>query len=140
MLCLMRTGDVARKAGVNAETLRYYEQRGLLQTPPRSPSGYRDYPASAVDRLRFVKRAQQLGFTLAEIAELLHLNDGGPASCDAARSLAEARRSDLECRIADLQRMRDSLDQLIASCDRPRANRRCALLAAIAHNPDRSAR
>lgn len=136
----MRTNEIASQAGVNAETLRYYEQRGLLQPPPRTPSGYRDYPAAAVDLLRFVKRAQELGFTLDEIKELLHLNDGGPAGCDAARALAEARRSDLDGRITDLQRMRDSLDRLITSCDRPRATRRCALLQAIESNTESAQR
>jgi MerR family transcriptional regulator, mercuric resistance operon regulatory protein len=80
----MRTHEVADRAGVNAQTLRYYERRGLLSAPPRSPSGYRDYPASAVRVLRFVKRAQELGFTLTDVAELLSLAEGGPRSCDRA--------------------------------------------------------
>jgi DNA-binding transcriptional MerR regulator len=116
---------------VNSETLRYYERRGLLNEPPRTTGGYRDYPISAVEVLRFVKRAQELGFTLDEVEELLHLDDGGPDSCDAARALAEHRRDDLVTRIGDLQRMHDSLSELVATCDLPRAHRRCALLAAV---------
>lgn len=131
----MRTSEVAGRAGVNAETLRYYERRGLLDEPPRTAGGYRDYPAAAVELLRFIKRAQDLGFTLDEVEELLHLDDGGPDSCDAARALAEARKADLDARIADLQRMRDSLSDLIATCDLPRADRSCALLAAIENQP-----
>lgn len=127
----MRTSQLADRAGVNSETLRYYERRGLLDAPPRTLGGYRDYPVSAVGLLRFVKRAQELGFTLDEVEELLHLDDGGPDSCDAARALAEHRRADLAARIADLQRMHDSLAELVATCDLPRPDRRCALLEAI---------
>lgn len=130
--------------GVNAETLRYYERRGLLDHPPRTSGGYRDYPAGAVALLRFIKRAQELGFTLDEVEELLHLDGGGPDSCGAARALAEARHADLQARITDLQRMSDSLAELIGTCDLPRSDRSCALLEAIEnhtpHEPDRSHR
>lgn len=127
----MRTSELAGQVGVNAETLRYYERRGLLEEPPRTSGGYRDYPVSAVRLLRFVKRAQELGFTLDEVEELVHLDDGGPEGCDSARALAERRRDDLAERIRDLQRMHDSLAALVARCDLPRADRRCALLEAI---------
>lgn len=127
----MRTREVAGRAGVNPETLRYYERRGLLLEPPRTPGGYRDYPTSAVQLLRFVKRAQELGFSLDEVEELLHLDAGGPDSCDAARALAEARRADLQARITDLERMRTSLTELIATCEQPRDRRSCALLEAL---------
>lgn len=128
----MRSSELAQRASVNTETLRYYERRGLLQLPPRTPGGYRDYPPAAVELLRFIKRAQELGFTLDEVEELLHLNAGGPDSCDAARELAQSRRADLETRIVDLQRMHDSLTDLIATCELPAADRACALLDAIA--------
>ena len=124
----MRTSEVAGMAGVNSQTLRYYERRGLLAQPPRSRSGYRDYPAQAVGLLRFVKRSQELGFTLAEIAELLRLADGGPDSCDRARALAEAHTAELDRKIADLTRMRAALGELMATCERPRASRSCPLL------------
>ena len=84
----MRTGQVARQSGVNIQTLRYYERRGLLQAPPRRPSGYREYTSQAVEVVRFVKRAQELGFNLDEVESLLDLAAGGPASCDKARGLA----------------------------------------------------
>jgi Hg(II)-responsive transcriptional regulator len=132
----MRTSELAGRAGVNTETLRYYERRGLLIEPPRTPGGYRDYPAATVDLLRFIKRAQELGFTLDEVEELLHLDTGGPKSCDAARALAEHRRADLEARIRDLQRMHDSLADLVATCDLPHADRNCALLESIDHRPE----
>jgi len=127
----MRTSQVAEKAGVNSETLRYYERRGLLERPPRTPGGYRDYPTSAVELLRFIKRAQELGFTLEEIAELLHLDSGGPDSCQAARALAEARKADLDARIADMRRMSSSLGELIGTCELPRSDRSCPLLEAL---------
>jgi Hg(II)-responsive transcriptional regulator len=127
----MRTGELAGKAGVNTETLRYYERRGLLDRPPRTSGGYRDYPGDSVELLRFIKRAQELGFALDEVEELLHLNHGGPDACDTARALAEQRKHDLETRISDLQRMRDSLADLVATCDLPRADRSCALLEAL---------
>jgi DNA-binding transcriptional MerR regulator len=127
----MRTSQVAGRAGVNTQTLRYYERRGLLPEPPRSPAGYRDYPVSAVGLLRFVKRAQQLGFTLAEVAGLLELADGGPDSCRRARALAEAQAAALDAKIAGLQRMRASLGELLATCQRPRPGRSCPLTQAI---------
>lgn len=132
----MRTSELAGRVGVNAETLRYYERRGLLAAPPRTPGGYREYPVATVGLLRFIKRAQELGFTLDEVDELLHLDSGGPESCDAARALAEDRRADLADRIRDLQRMHDSLAELVATCDLPREDRRCALLAAIGEVSD----
>lgn len=132
MLGVMRTGEVALRAGVNTQTLRYYERRGLLPEPPRSGSGYREYPAGTVGVLGFVKRAQRLGFTLAEIEELLDLAQGGPEACDQARALAQAHAAQLERKIADLQQMRASLCQLAATCGRPRADRSCPLLQALA--------
>lgn len=127
----LRSGQVAHAAGVNLETLRYYERRGLLVEPPRSPSGYRDYPVSAVRVLRFVKRAQELGFTLADVEVLLSLANGGPRSCDQARALAQSQMAELDRKITDLQRMRAALGELVATCERPRADRSCPLLEAI---------
>lgn len=127
----MRTAELAGRAGVNTQTLRYYERRGLLAQPPRSRSGYRDYPDRAVGQLRFVKRAQELGFTLGQIEGLLELADGGPDSCEQARAVAQAQVADLDRKIADLARMRASLAELAATCDRPRADRSCPLLQAI---------
>lgn len=134
----MRTSEVAIRAGVNVQTLRYYERRGLLDPPPRSSSGYRAYSVDAIEVIRFVKRAQQLGFTLNEVEELLQLADGGPDNCDAAREVAQARVDDLAAKIADLRRMHDSLRQLVTTCGRPRGDRECPLLDAIrpASDPD----
>jgi Hg(II)-responsive transcriptional regulator len=127
----MRTGELAAQAGVNVQTLRYYERRGLLPEPARRNSGYRVYGPEAVRIVRFVKRAQELGFGLREAETLLGLAAGGPESCDAARELAEDKMDELDRRIADLRAMRDSLHRLTTTCARPRADRDCPLLHAI---------
>jgi MerR family mercuric resistance operon transcriptional regulator len=124
----MKTGEVAAQAHVNSQTLRYYERRGLLPKPARSASGYRDYGDDAVRMVRFVKRAQQLGFTLDGIEDLLHLVGGGPDSCDEARAMARSRIDDLQLRIDELARMRDALTRLIETCGDTRAERQCPIL------------
>ena len=124
----MRTSEVATQAQVNTQTLRYYERRGLLPEPERTRSGYRAYTPDAVRVVRFIKRAQQLGFTLDDIEDLLHLAQGGPASCEETRSMARTRITDLQRRIDELVGMRDALGCLIDTCDQPRAERDCPIL------------
>ncbi|MPZ81937.1 MAG: MerR family DNA-binding protein [Actinophytocola sp.] len=125
----MLTAEVARRAGVNTQTLRYYERRGLLPDPGRrcGCSG----PADAVRIGRFVKRPQDLGFTLTEIEALLDLAEGGPDSCHAARDLAGEKITQLDGKIASLVAMRDSLHRLRDTCTRPRADRECPLLHSL---------
>ena len=127
----MRTSEVAARARVNPQTLRYYERRGLLPEPERSASGYRAYGPQAVRLVRFIKRAQDLGFTLDDIELLLHLSEGGPEGCDAARELATAKISDLDARIADLQAMREGLARLVQTCEQPRERRHCPILVQV---------
>jgi Hg(II)-responsive transcriptional regulator len=127
----VRSSEVAAQAQVNTQTLRYYERRGLLPEPERTASGYRAYSVDAVRLVRFVKRAQQLGFTLNDIEELLHLAGGGPASCEAAKTMARTRIADLERRIQELAGMRDALVRLVDTCERPRKERDCPLLHEI---------
>lgn len=127
----MRTGEVANEAGVNLQTLRYYERRGLLPEPPRRASGYRTYEPTAVRIVRFIKWAQELGFSLDEVESLLELAEGGPENCDGARELAEGRMAELDRRIADLSAMRSSLQRLVATCAMPRPERDCPLLRSI---------
>jgi DNA-binding transcriptional MerR regulator len=119
---------------VNTQTLRYYERRGLLPEPDRSLSGYRAYTADAVRTVRFIKRAQRLGFTLDDIEDLLHLAAGGPDGCDSARSMADARIADLDHRIGELRTMRDALGRLVTTCDQPRDQRECPILLEIVHD------
>jgi DNA-binding transcriptional MerR regulator len=133
-LAQMKTGEVAEMAGVNLQTLRYYERRGLLPEPPRRESGYRIYGPEAVRIVRFIKRAQQLGFSLDKVESLLDLAAGGPEGCDAAQELAQHRIQELDRRIADLRAMRDSLDRLVTTCSMPRPERECPLLQCIGSN------
>lgn len=127
----MRTAQAAERAGVNPQTLRYYERRGLLPAPARSQAGYRRYSAETVHIVRFIKRAQELGFTLSEAESLLHLADGGPEACEEANALAGQKIAELSRRITDLTRMREALVQMRSTCDRPRPDRECPLLQAI---------
>src|SRR5947208_17062014 len=113
---ILTIGQVARQAGVGVETVRFYEREGLLEEPARRESGYRQYEEGAVFRLRFIRRAKELGFTLREIAELLALRDDPDASRADVRQRAEAKVADIEARIRDLQRMRDALSRLTAAC------------------------
>jgi Hg(II)-responsive transcriptional regulator len=129
----MRTAQVAQQAGVNTQTLRYYERRGLLPDPGRTHAGYRTYGPDAVRVVRFVKRAKELGFTLAEIETLLDLADGGPASCETTRRLATEKITELDGKIASLRAMRTSLARLAGTCAKPRAERDCPLLHSLDH-------
>ena len=122
---------MADRAGVNVQTLRYYERRGLLPAPARRRTGYRVYGADAVRIVRFIKRSQQLGFTLSEVESLLHLAGGGPESCEAGARLAYQKISELDDKIAQLYAMRDALQQLLDTCERPARERECPLLHAL---------
>src|SRR6266496_2596410 len=117
---IMRIGEVADAAGVTVETLRFYERRGLLPAPARTGSGYRDYPDRAVAVVLFVRHAQQLGFTLDDIAGMLHLAAGGPDNCDTVRELAQTKVDQITEKINLLDAMRAALGQLVATCERPR--------------------
>lgn len=122
-------GRVARAAEVNVETIRYYHRRGLLGQPAKPPSGRRRYSGEAVRRVRFIKRAQQLGFTLEEVKGLLRLEDG--RSCDETRLLAEEKLAAIEQRLSHLARVRRLLKGLIAECTGTRRPRPCPIIAAL---------
>ncbi len=117
-------GRLAKEAGVNLETVRFYERRGLLPRPPRSASGYRLFPAEAARRLRFIRRAQELGFSLKEIGELLSLRVSRRTTSSAIRARAEAKIADIQEKIASLESMKKTLQKLTKVCDG------CAPLAA----------
>jgi MerR family transcriptional regulator, mercuric resistance operon regulatory protein len=122
-------GRLAKAAGVNIETIRYYQRRGLLDEPSKPLGGYRRYAPSAATRVRFIKRAQQLGFTLEEVTGLLRLEDG--QSCRETRLLAEHKLELIETRITDLTRMRRLLKGLIAECGEGRRARSCPIIATL---------
>src|SRR3974390_279474 len=112
----MWMSDAAEQAGVNVQTIRYYERRGLLPPPPRGTSGYRDLPPDTVRRVRFIKRAQDLGFSLDEIAELLELRSDSVRNRRRVRGVAEQRLQQVERKIADLGAIRDVLRMLVHRC------------------------
>jgi MerR family mercuric resistance operon transcriptional regulator len=109
-------GRLAKQAGVNLETVRFYERRGLLPRPPRSSSGYRLFPAEAARRLRFIRRAQELGFSLKEIGDLLSLRVSRRTTKAAIRARAEAKIADIEARIRSLESMKKTLRKLTNAC------------------------
>src|SRR5258708_4575713 len=110
-------GRLAKEAGVNLETVRFYERRGLLPRPPRSSSGYRLFPAEAARRLRFIRRAQELGFSLKEIGELLSLRVSRKTTSAAIRARAEAKIGDIDAKIRSLESMKKTLRKLTNACD-----------------------
>ncbi len=113
---LLRTAEVATLAGVNVETLRYYERRGLLEEPPRDSAGYRRYPEAAVGRVQQIKVLQHLGFSLDDIASLLALSTDSPLTCEELSQLARVKLGIIEAKLADLQGIRDSLVEIVHSC------------------------
>lgn len=127
----LSTGELAERCDVNVQTLRYYERRGILPEPPRTESGYRRYPPSAAARVRFVKRAQRLGFSLARIEELLDLRVRPDPACDEARARAVALREEIDGKLAELERMRRTLDELIAACETGPEAGECPILETL---------
>ncbi|MFQ5514866.1 MAG: heavy metal-responsive transcriptional regulator [Myxococcota bacterium] len=127
----LRIGEVARRTGVSVETVRYYEREGLLDPPARRPSGYRIYTQEAVRRIRFVKRAQQLGFPLRGIRELLALRRNPEGRAGDVKSAAALLVTEIEGRIRKLTRMRDSVQALERSCDGSGPVTGCSILEAL---------
>ncbi len=127
----LQTGEVATAAGVNVQTLRYYERRGLLAEPERTAAGYRRYEPEAVHIVRFIKGAQELGFSLDEIEQLLRLRDDRVSSCEEVQALAEAKIETIAEKIRQLSALRDALHALVRSCERGDTDRDCPILEAI---------
>jgi Hg(II)-responsive transcriptional regulator len=124
-------GQVAAEAAVNIQTIRYYERRGLFAAPRRTASGYRQYTEDAVSRLRFIRHAQELGFSLKEIQELLGLRVRNSAACDTVARKTRQKISVVQQRIADLQRMQRTLERLAAACAARRPTDECPILEAM---------
>lgn len=124
----LTVSQFAATAEVGVETVRFYQRKGLLQTP-EPDGGIRRYGDEAIRRLRFIRRAQEAGFTLNEIGELLHLDSG--LDQQRARELAKKRISQLDSRIAEMQRARDSLEKLAGECAKGGSSRPCAILSAF---------
>lgn len=125
-------GQASKLAGVNRETLRYYEREGIIEPPERKDSGYRIYPPTIVKRLRFIKRAQGLGFSLKEISELMALrNDAQVAKCSEVKQYAQNKVESIENKLKDLKRIRKRLMELIAVCDEENPLNICPILDAF---------
>ena len=125
----MTIGAVAKAAGVNVETVRYYQRRGLLDEPSKPPGSHRRYSSVAVQRLGFIRRAQQLGFSLDDAKRLLEMADG--THCREARILAEKKFELIEIQIARLEKMRSELEVLIKACRANRSRKDCPLIDAL---------
>jgi len=121
-------GHLAKAAEVNLETVRYYQRIGLIDEPAKPAQGYRIYPPQTITRIRFIKRAQQLGFKLQEIAQLLQLGDG---KCEDVRSRAEQKRQQIDQQISDLNKLRNTLDELINTCHSNNKNTQCPIIETL---------
>ena len=126
-------GRLAKAAGLNVETIRYYQRRGLLEEPQKPLGGHRRYSSRDIFRLGFIRRAQQLGFSLDEVKALLEISDG--RSCGEARAVAERRFAVIESRIAELTAMRRQLRSLITACADNRSRSSCPLIDSLSR-PD----
>jgi Hg(II)-responsive transcriptional regulator len=122
-------GRLARAANVGIETIRYYQRRELLSTPDNGESTFRVYPVEMVDRIQFIRRAQELGFSLEEIGTFLRLEDG--ADRKAIRKVAADRLSEIRSKIEDLQRMEQVLSRLVSECEATGRAKPCPVIAAL---------
>lgn len=127
----MKIGEAARRTRLTVEAIRFYEKQGLIEEPPRSPSGYRQYPEGVVARLDFIQRSKELGFSLREVEELLALRDSPDARSSDVKERAEAKIRDIERKLRDLREMKEALSKLTRSCNGEGPTRECAILTAI---------
>ncbi|HUQ61640.1 heavy metal-responsive transcriptional regulator [Lentzea sp.] len=112
----MRVAELAREVGVPPDTVRYYERAGLLKPPPRTSSGYRQYPSSAADRIRFIRDCQRLGLKLREISSLLAVRDTGECPCEPAEELLRRHMAEIDAEMARLARLRSDLADMVGTC------------------------
>ncbi len=124
-------GEIAKRAGIGLETVRFYERKGLIEEPPRTDSGYRQYPEDVVARLRFISRAKDLGFSLKEIAELFSLRVDPDTTCADIKRRAEAKITTIEEKIRDMQGIQGALSKLAASCSGSGPAGDCPILEAL---------
>jgi DNA-binding transcriptional MerR regulator len=128
----MKIGELAQRTGVGIDTVRFYERQGLLPQATRLASGYRTYAESDVRRLRFVRRAKTLGFSLAQVRELLALSDRRDGDMAGLRDVARAHLADVRMRLEELERIRAGLEALVAACPGHGALAHCPILGALA--------
>lgn len=131
----LKTGELAARMGINRETIRFYERKQLLEAPRRDENGYRLYPIEAVDRLSFIQKAKEAGFTLDEIKELLGMRIAGAGSCGPVRKKALARLNAIEDKILTLKKMKKSLMKLVQACQKGSSIGDCPILESFSR-PD----
>lgn len=127
----MTISELAKACGVGVETIRFYERRGLIADPRQRGTGYRDYTDGTVRRVRFIKQAQTLGFTLKEIAELLELRVSANTTCQDVRGLAEAKLTDIAEKVRTLKTFERALRRLVKQCNDASATAGCPILDAL---------
>ncbi len=127
-MTVLNIGEIAKRTGVTVETVRFYEKKGLIVTPERSGSGYRQYPADTVKRVRFIQHAKEVGFTLNDIGELLALRREPGTSCADIKLRATQKIEEVDQKIQDLNRIRDALGRLIMKCSGRGVLRECPIL------------
>lgn len=129
----MTIGKLAKAAGVGVETIRFYEREGLILKPSLSAgSGYRKYDCAVIDRLAFIRRAKDLGFTLDEIRELLNLRAKSKSKCATIKTKAEAKIADVNRKIDDLMAIKSALEKLVSTCNAESPTSECPILDALA--------
>lgn len=131
----LRGGELARTAGVSTDTLRHYERRGVLPAPRRSRNGYREYAPDALDRVKLVRRALRLGFTLKELAEVLTVRDQGGSPCRKVRELAATKLADIERQLRELASLRDDFRAMLLDWDKRLANTASGVQARLLESP-----
>lgn len=127
-MTVMKIGEVSKRSGIGIETIRYYEREKLLEQPQRRPSGYRQYDESTLERLAYIRRAKELGFTLSEIRDLLELSFANESCCDHVRQRAETKLIDIEDKIRSLRGMRRSLSDILKRCKANGSAKDCPLV------------
>ena len=135
-LLMLQIGKVAKQSKVGVETVRFYENKGLIDIPRRNPSGYRQYPESVVKQIQFIQHAKTLGFSLREISELISLKSKPGARCSSIKKTAIAKIADIQEKIDSLERMKKALQPLIAQCKASDPISDCPILGALDKHSD----
>lgn len=134
----LKIGQVAKRAGISIEAIRFYEKQGLLEKPPRSKSGYRRYCPETIARIKFIKRAKELGFSLKEISELLSLRVAPDTTCSMVKDRAGTKIRDIENKIENLKKIRDALVKLVSSCRGTGSTSQCPILDFLETQEDKT--
>ena len=127
----MRIGKIAKQVGITVETIRFYEKQGLIESPGRNESGYRDYTKDVVQHLSFIKKTKELGFSLKEIRELILLQSTPNSTCSEVKEQAEAKIIDVKRKIEDLKRIKNVLTKLVSACPGQGPLSRCPIIGSV---------